>query len=128
MQIIGDLCRYYHKTDSTKTKGLLKISSAIDYMEKHFAKNITIAKLSEISKMSETTFRRTFKKITGSAPIDYLIHIRIEKAAEVMREKPELNVVDICISSGFENCGYFARKFKEIIGVTPIQYLRKQRR
>ncbi len=128
MQIIGDLCRYYHKIDSTKTKGLIKISSAIDYMENHFTENITIAKLSKISKMPETTFRRIFKKITGSSPIDYLIHIRIEKAAEIMRKKPELHVIDVCMSSGFDNCGYFARKFKNIIGITPIQYLRKQRR
>jgi len=78
--------------------------------------------------LPETTFRRTFKKITGSSPIDYLIHIRIEKAAEMMREKTDAKVIEVCTSSGFENCGYFARKFKKITGVTPIQYLKKQRR
>ena len=128
MQIIGELCRRYHKIDGTKTKGLLKISSAIDYMENNFTENITIAKLSKVSKMPETTFRRIFKKITGSSPIDYLIHIRIEKATEIMRKKPVLHVIDVCMSSGFDNSGYFGRKFKKIMGITPIQYLRKQRR
>ena len=106
---------------------MLKISAAINYIENHFAENLTIAQLCEISELPETTFRRTFKKITGSLPIDYLVHIRIEKTAEMMRKKPELHVVDVCISSGLENTGYFARKFKKIIGVTPIQYLKKQR-
>jgi AraC-like DNA-binding protein/mannose-6-phosphate isomerase-like protein (cupin superfamily) len=127
VQTILTLCRYYHKTDSFKSKGMLKISAAINYIENNFSKNITIAKLCEITELPETTFRRTFKKITGSLPIDYLVHIRIEKAAEMMREKPGLHVVDVCISSGFENTGYFSRKFKKIIGVTPIQYLKKQR-
>ena len=47
-QIIVNLCRYYHKTDSNKVKGILKISSAIDYMENHFAEKITIESLCEI--------------------------------------------------------------------------------
>ena len=60
---------------------MLKISAAINYIENNFSKNITIAKLCVVSELPETTFRRTFKKITGSLPIDYLVHIRIEKAA-----------------------------------------------
>ena len=127
VQLVITLCRYYHKTDSFKAKGMLKISAAINYIENHFSENITISKLCEISELLETTFRRTFKKITGSLPIDYLVHIRIEKAAEMMRDNPQLHVVDVCLSTGFENTGYFARKFKKIIGVTPIQYLKKQR-
>ena len=41
-----------------------------------------------------------------------------------MREKSELHVIEICLNVGFENTGYFGRKFKEIIGKTPIEYLK----
>ena len=126
-QIIVNLCRYYHKTDSNKVKGILKISSAIDYMENHFAEKITIESLCEILDMQQTTFRRIFKKVTGSSPIDFLIHFRIEKAAEMMRQNPNLHIIDICLNIGLENSGYFGKKFKEIIGMTPIEYLKKQR-
>lgn len=126
-QIIVKLCRSYHQSDNPGTKGMLKISSAIDYMEKHFAEKITIESLSDLVEMPKTTFRWTFKKITGSSPIDYLIHLRIGKAAEMMREKPKQHVIDVCLNVGFENTGYFARKFGEIIGTTPINYLKKQR-
>jgi YesN/AraC family two-component response regulator len=43
------------------------------------------------------------------------------------RENPELHVIEIGLNVGFENTGYFGRKFKEIIGITPIEYLKKQR-
>ncbi len=44
----------------------------------------------------------------------------------MMREKPDQHVIDVCLNVGFENTGYFGRKFKKIIGMTPIEYLRKQ--
>ncbi len=124
-QLIVILCRYYHKSDNQNTKGILKISSSIDYMEKHFADKITIETLYNQLDMSSATFRRTFKNITGSSPIDFLIRLRIEKAAEMMRTKPSSRVLDICYSVGFENCGYFGNKFKEIIGITPKKYLKQ---
>ncbi len=126
-QMIVKLCRYYHKSENQNTKGIVKISSTIDYMEKHFADKITIETLYNQLNMTSATFRRTFKKVTGSSPIDYLIHLRIEKAAEMMREKPSLRVIEVCMGVGFENSGYFANKFKEIIGTTPIKHLKQQR-
>jgi YesN/AraC family two-component response regulator len=124
-QLVVILCRYYHTSENMNTKGILKISSAIDYMEKHFADKITIETLYNQLNMSSATFRRIFKKITGSSPIDFLIRFRIEKAAEIMREKPSSRVLDICYSVGFENCGYFGNKFKEIMGTTPKKYLKQ---
>jgi len=124
-QLIVILCRYYHQSGNQSIKGILKISSAIDYMEKHFSEKVTIENLYNQLNMSSATFRRTFKKITGSSPIDFLIRLRIEKAAEMMREKPSARVLDICYSVGFENCGYFGNKFKEIMGVTPKKYLKQ---
>ena len=124
-QLIVKLCRHYHKSENINTKGILKISSAIDYMEKHFAEKVTIETLYNQLNMSSATFRRTFKKITGSSPIDFLIRLRIEKAAEMMRKKPSSRVLDICYNAGFENSGYFGNKFRKIMGVTPKKYLKQ---
>ncbi len=123
--LIVKLCRYYHKSENQNTKGILKISSAIDYMEKNFAEKITIETLYKQLNMSSATFRRTFKTITGSSPINYLIRLRIEKATEMMRENPSRRVLEICYSVGFDNCGYFGKRFKKIIGTTPKNYLKQ---
>ncbi len=94
-------------------------------MEKHFADKITIETLYNQLDMSSATFRRTFKSITGSSPIDFLIHLRIKKASEMMRANSSLHVLDVCYSVGFENSGYFGNKFKKIIGITPKKYLKQ---
>jgi len=124
-QLMVMLCRDYHKSENLSTKGILKISSAIDYMEEHFADKVTIETLYKELNMSSATFRRTFKKVTGSSPIDFLIRLRIEKAAEMMRQNPSLRVLEVCYSVGFDNCGYFGNRFKKIIGVTPKKYLQQ---
>ncbi len=78
--------------------------------------------------MPESTFRHSFKKTIGVSPIDYLIRFRVEKAAEMMAENSKIKVIDAAMAVGFDNSSYFARKFKEVAGITPINYLRQQRK
>ena len=77
--------------------------------------------------MSESTFRHTFKEITELPPIDYLIRLRIEKAVEMIVKDSSIRVIDVSMGTGFENSAYFTRKFKEIMKITPMQFLKKER-
>jgi len=45
----------------------------------------------------------------------------------MMLENSRIKVIDAAIAVGFENSSYFTRKFKEIIGMTPMQFLKNQR-
>lgn len=119
--------RYYSETDSPKPKALMRISSAISYMEKNYAQPISVAYLARHVYAAERTFRHLFKEITGLSPKDYLIRLRIEKATEMMAKDSSIRVIDASSNSGFDNSGYFTRKFKEIMKITPMQYLKKQR-
>jgi len=123
--IIIEICRYYTETDKPKSKVLLNISTAIDYMEKNYTEPATISLLAKKAYMSESHFRCGFKKITGLSPIDFLIRLRIEKAAEMITNHINFNVTEIAIRNGFENSAYFSRQFKKITGVAPITYLKK---
>ena len=125
--IIINVCKFYSEISSPQPKALLKISGAIDFMENNFVQPISTLLLSKKAGMTQSTFRRSFKEITGLPPIDYLIRLRIEKAAEMMAKNSSGRVIDAAFNSGFENSAYFTRKFKEIMKITPMQYLKKQR-
>ncbi len=125
--IIINVCRYYSEVETPNSKALLRISLAIDFMEMNFGQPISISILAKKSSMSESNFRHSFKKITGLSPIDFLIRLRIEKATEIMADSPDVNVTETSIKTGFENSAYFSKKFKQIIGATPMAYLKKQR-
>ncbi len=125
--IVVNLCRCYSEVDTPHSKSLIKVGGAIDFMEKNFAEDITLQKLADEAEMTIASFLRAFKKITNCTPVDYLIKLRIEKAAKMMEENPTSRIIDISMETGFWNSSYFSRKFKEIMGITPTDYLNKMK-
>ncbi len=123
--LVVKLCNYYNETDATLSEDLMTVGSVIDFMGNFYANPITLKILAEHAGLPVHTFRRAFKKMTGCTPIDYLIRLRIEKSVEMMEKNSKVRVIDIAMSNGFENSSYFTLKFKEIMGVTPIKYLKK---
>ncbi len=125
--LIINICRYYSKEEKPHSKSLLRISKALDFMENNYEKHITNCFLARIACMSESNFRFSFKKITGLSPIGFLVKLRIEKAVEIMGATPNVNVTETSMKTGFEDSAYFSKKFKEIVGITPMTYLKKVR-
>jgi len=124
--IVINLCRYYSETEIPFSKSLIKVSKAIDFMEKKYADDISLKKLANEAEMTPASFLRAFKKITDCTPVDYLIKLRIGKAVKMMDENPSSRVIDISMKAGFWNSSYFSRKFKNIVGITPTGYLKKK--
>ena len=125
--LIINLCRCYEEIDAPHSKKLFAIGRVIDFMEEKFAEEITLSTLANHASTSESTFARAFKNMTGCTPIDYLIRLRVEKAAEMMEKNSDIRVIDVSAASGFCNSSYFTRKFKAIIGMSPMEYLKKRR-
>jgi len=125
--LIINLCRCYSNIDTPHSRQLFTVAKTIDFLEKNFSNDITLSFLASRVKMPVSTFGRIFKKITGCSPINYLIRLRIEKAVEMIEQNSQLRVTDVFMSSGFYDISYFTRKFKSIMGITPIAFLKKQR-
>ncbi len=94
---------------------------SIAYINRHYTRNFSIPYLAERCAMSETAYRKRFKEITGLSPIQYINHLKIEKACELIKSG-ELNASDICGFLNFDSLSYFYRVFKGITGVTPKEY------
>jgi len=124
--IIIKICRDYSNIQTPKSKSLLRISKAIDFMESNYAQRISINLLANKTSMSESNFRYCFKKITGLSPIDFLVKLRIEKAVDFMVGNSNVNVTQTAMVTGFYDSAYFSKKFKKIVGITPMAFLKKQ--
>ena len=70
--------------------------------------------------MSRTLFYNRLKSLTGKAPQDFIRLLRLEKAAELLRQG--LCVNDVALQTGFVNPKYFATVFKKHFGVQPSKY------
>lgn len=97
------------------------LNRCISYMENHYDKEITLEQLSEITGLSISYISTIFKTNLNTSPINYLIHLRIEKACELLRMSNS-KVYEIAYSVGYDNALYFSRLFKKHMNVSPKEY------
>ncbi|WP_141335354.1 AraC family transcriptional regulator [Paenibacillus sp. tmac-D7] len=98
-----------------------------EYIQSHFEQELTLNDLAELVYVSPYHLVHTFKNDVGMAPIQYLIHCRIEEAKRLLRST-ELSVSDISFRVGYPNSNYFNQIFKKMAGVTPGKYRSDARR
>ncbi|MCF6179844.1 MAG: helix-turn-helix transcriptional regulator, partial [Geopsychrobacter sp.] len=77
--------------------------------------------LSKVAGMSKSSLIVAFKDATGYSPIDYLIRIRLQKAAELLIES-ELSLGEIAVQCGFHDSNYLTRQFRRVYNLTPRQF------
>lgn len=98
-----------------------------DIIELHYMKDdLNIDRVADILNMSAVYLGRLIKKYTSKTINDYIMDVRIEKAAEMLVESNK-SVTDISKDTGFASISYFGRVFKKMHGVTPNEYRQKMR-
>ena len=105
-------------TYSGHVNKLNKVNEAIKYMSSNYDKPVTTNQLAALSHLSEGYFCQIFKEVTGKTAMEYLNHMRIDKA-EKMLKKTEMTVTEIAFCCGFEDANYFSRMFKKVKGTNP---------
>lgn len=89
--------------------------------------NLDVSEILKKSGYSEDYIRAQFKNKTGKTPIKFLTEIRIEHACVLIdMYKRSLSLTEIAENCGFTDYVYFSRRFKEIKGLSPREYIRKQ--
>lgn len=72
--------------------------------------------------LSRSSLFAKFKALTGVTPNEYIVNKRLARAAILLRERPELQIVEIAEQFGFGSTVYFSRVFKAKYGSSPTQY------
>lgn len=99
---------------------------AINYIEQHYASNITVEDLAALCKLDRSYFGKVFKSVISQSPQEFLIRFRMEKAAEALTTTGA-SVGDISLSVGYANPLHFSRAFKNVYGVSPREYRQKNK-
>jgi AraC-like DNA-binding protein len=121
MEIVGFLSRCYSRIPSRDVRPVTQISDLLSYIEQHYTQPLAIDDLVRAAHMSHSTLYRTFRQIMGRSPIDYLIHLRVGKAAQLL-QRSTMRVREISDAVGFSDSNYFTRQFRAITGVSPREY------
>ena len=121
MQLAVTLSRAYSSTPSEESIDLLRIGDAIAHIETHYAEKLTLDELARKSHLSQRHFSRVFQECIGHSPIEHLMHVRCQKAAELLKGT-DRTITDIAFDCGFSDSNYFTRCFRRTMNQTPRQY------
>lgn len=102
------------------------IAQAQIWMQDNLGKNLRIPDLANQFGMTVRTFNRRFKEALGQTPLDYLTHIRMTFACDLLKNT-DLSILEVASYSGFAEATWFSSKFKHWSGVSPKAYRRTVR-
>ncbi len=97
------------------------LQKAIEYVDDHFVGEITAAKLADLVGLSIPHFNRLFRRVLRRSPMEYVLSMRIQEAQRLLATTPA-TVGDIAAAIGFYDQSHFTKRFRKIIGMTPLAY------
>jgi transcriptional regulator GlxA family with amidase domain len=97
---------------------LRRLLRARDRMDAASHEDWPVARLAEVSGVSQAHFARSFKEAFGIPPHRYLLTRRIERAMALLRDT-DLPVTAIAFDTGWGSLGTFGRTFRDITGESP---------
>jgi AraC family transcriptional regulator len=120
------LLRHYTVSTSgpvTFTGGLsaTRLRQVTEFIADNYSRDLKLAELAHVARMSSFHFAREFKRTTGTTPHQYLIKFRVERAKALLA-KNELPLIEVGLRSGFSHQSHFTRLFRRVTGTTPHSY------
>lgn len=100
-----------------------RLRAVFDFVMQHFNQKIDLETISGLAHMTPNAFCRFFKQRTNKTFFKFLIEVRIEHACQLLIHNRDLSVAEAAHASGFHSISNFNKKFREIKGTNPSNYL-----
>lgn len=101
------------------------LDKIVNFINNHLDNpDLTVDSLVEEAGISRSALFKKIKTLIGISPMELIKNIRLKKAAELVKEG-SCNFTQIAYKTGFNDSQYFSKCFKQIYGVTPTEYKRK---
>ncbi|MBL7826799.1 MAG: helix-turn-helix domain-containing protein [Saprospiraceae bacterium] len=91
------------------------------FVLEHLHEDLSPEQLAQKACISLRQLQRIFKDELNSTPATFIVLIKMERAAELLRQGNS-NVSEIAYDLGFSDPGYFGKVFKKYFGVTPREF------
>jgi len=94
------------------------ILKVLHYINQNLTGNLSLEALAQIANYSPFHFQKIFTSTVNESPKQYVIRLRLERAAHYLKVFPNLPVVEIGHGCGFSSPSVFSRAFKSYYGVS----------
>lgn len=117
------ICSKFKDARNMRAKNI--IYAAVQYIKNNYMKEITLEEVSKKVCVSPNYFSRMFKNELNQSFIDYLTHLRVEAAKDLIL-KTNKSMRDICWEVGYNDPNYFTKVFKKVTNLTPSEFKDKR--
>ena len=91
-----------------------------EYMLEHLAETVGLDDLALVANVSKFHLVRSFKTATGTTPHQYLVALRMQAAAELLRST-QLPVTEVAVRCGYRSPSQFSTAVRRHHGVTAME-------
>jgi AraC-like DNA-binding protein len=104
-----------------------RVTRVVRAIERHPDGRLTLDRLARSADLSPYHFLRTFERVTGVTPHQYVLRARLREAATRLTADPS-KVLDVALDCGFGDVSNFNRAFRAEFGVAPRRFRAGARR
>jgi AraC-like DNA-binding protein len=97
---------------------MARVSLAIQYIRRDFAKSIRVETLAQQAAMSVSAFHRHFKAVTALSPLQYQKRVRLLQARTLLVANAK-SVTHAAFEVGYESATQFSRDYARVFGLPP---------
>ncbi|MFC5648220.1 response regulator [Paenibacillus solisilvae] len=97
------------------------IHSVQQYVEQHFAENLSLQWVTDSYYIHPNYFSKRFKQVVGISFNDYVTRVRMERSKELLAATT-MKIARISQLVGYEDQNYFCNVFKKATGISPSAY------
>lgn len=95
------------------------------WLEAHAADDVSLEDAARAAGLSPFHFLRVFSAVVGATPHQYLVRLRLARAARLLSEE-ERPITDVAFDCGFADLSNFVRTFRRAAGVSPREFRKRK--
>jgi len=125
IELVSALRTLFRRHANAKTRQLdahesARVARIQEYLRANLHRNVSLGELASLTGLSKAHVIRSFGRVVGMPPYEWLLQQRIEEARRHLRNG--CSIGDLALRLGFADQSHFHRRFKSVTGMTPAIY------
>ena len=108
--------------ERSKKEYIQRVLRVQDYIEGHLDEELTLEQLAEVACFSPYHFHRIYRSLCGENLGQFILRIRLQKAASLLLSNTEEPILNIALDCGFSGAAVFARAFQKFYGMSASRW------
>jgi AraC family transcriptional regulator len=108
--------------DASRAQYASRFNKVLDYIQANLSAPLGLETLAAVACFSPYHFHRLFHAWTGETTHDFILRLRLERAARHLVYDRQRSITDIALDCGFASASSFARAFKSFHGIPASEW------